>query len=117
SRRIPMLAEAINSTRTEVIAAVKQASAVTGSDFHYLLGTAMRESHLQPQAKAGASSASGLFQFTEQTWLGMVKEHGPQFGLNSYAAAITKDENGRYRVNDLADRQAILALRNDPKTS
>ena len=112
-----MLAEAIDSTRTEVLTALKQASAATGSDFQYLLGTAMRESGLRPQAKAGTSSASGLFQFTQQTWLGMVKQHGAQFGLASHAAAISRDGDGHYHVNDRADREAILALRNDPKTA
>src|SRR3954465_2852961 len=71
-RRMLMLAEATNSTRQDVLAAIKQASAATGSDFQYLLGTAMRESGLKPSAKAPTSSASGLFQFTQQTWLGMV---------------------------------------------
>ncbi len=112
-----MLAEATTSataTRSDVIAALHQASAATGSDFDYLLGTAMRESSLKPQAKSGSSSATGLFQFVEQTWLGMVKEHGAKYGLGSYANAITKGANGRYQADNAADRQAILALRNDP---
>lgn len=112
-----MLAEATSSTRPEVLAALKQASAATGSDFQYLLGTAMRESGLKPTAKAATSSASGLFQFTQQTWLGMIKQHGAKYGLGSCAAAITRDSDGRYHVNDRADRTAILALRNDPKTA
>ncbi len=70
-----MSAEAVNpaSERATVIAALQRASAATGSDFHYLLGTAMRESSLKPQAQAGRSSAVGLFQFVEQTWLRLVK--------------------------------------------
>ncbi|HLV85239.1 MAG TPA: transglycosylase SLT domain-containing protein [Devosia sp.] len=40
-----------------------------GVDFDYLLQTAMRESSLNPQAKAQTSSAVGLFQFLESTWL------------------------------------------------
>ena len=44
-----MLAEAAEATtdRSEIIAALQQASDGTGSDFHYLLGTAMRE--MQPE--------------------------------------------------------------------
>lgn len=112
-----MLAEAANATtnRTDVLAAIQQASAATGSDFHYLLDTAMRESSLNPQAKSDSSSASGLFQFVGQTWLGMVKQHGAQFGLGSYAGAISQDADGRYKVDNAADRSAILSLRNDPK--
>jgi hypothetical protein len=112
-----MLAEATTSTRSDVLAALKQASAATGSDFEYLLSTATRESNLRPDAKAGTSSACGLFQFTQQTWLGMIKQHGGQHGLGSFADAIRQDSDGQYRVADKADRQTILALRNDPKIS
>src|ERR1700744_3670579 len=114
-----MLAEAANvpSNRSQVLAAIQQASTVTGSDFHYMLDTAMRESSLDPQAKSGTSSASGLYQFTGQTWLGMIKQHGARYGLGSYASAISQDSDGHYRVDNPADRSAILALRNDPKTA
>jgi hypothetical protein len=112
-----MLAEAATAAanRTDVLAAIRQASAATGSDFNYLLDTAMRESSLKPQAKSETSSASGLFQFVGQTWLGLIKQHGAQYGLGSYADAISQEPGGRYRVDNAADRQAILALRNDPK--
>jgi hypothetical protein len=114
-----MLAEAINlsSEKATVVAALQRASAATGSDFHYLLGTAMRESSLKPQAQSATSSAAGLFQFVEQTWLGVVKEFGAKHGLGSYAGAIGKGADGRFHVNNAADRQAILALRNDPQIS
>ena len=115
-----MLAEAANAaqtTRDEVIAALRRASAATGSDFSYLLGTAMRESSLKPEAKSTSSSAAGLFQFVSQTWLGMVKQFGVKHGLGSYAAAIQKGADGRYHADNAADRQAILALRNDPTVS
>ncbi len=114
-----MLAEAAAATptRSDVIAALHQASAETGSNFDYLLGTAMRESSLKPQAKSSTSSATGLFQFVDQTWLGLVKQHGAKFGLGSYAGAIQQNSDGRYETDNPADRQAILALRNDPKVS
>ena len=114
-----MLAEAAtaNSNRADVLAALKQASATTGTDFNYLLDTATRESGLKCTAKAGTSSASGLFQFVEQTWLGLVKQHGNQYGLGSYSNEIGQGPDGRYHVENAADRQAILALRNDPKTA
>jgi hypothetical protein len=112
-----MLAEAAqtNSDKSQVIAALKQASAQTGSDFHYLLGTAMRESGLKTQAQASTSSACGLFQFTGQTWLGLIKENGAKYGLGTCANAISKDGDGQFSVDSSADRQAILALRKDPK--
>ena len=99
-----------------VVAALKSAAAATGSDFHYLLGTAMRESSLKPTAQSSTSSAAGLFQFIDQTWLGLVKEHGGQHGLGNYAAAISKDSNGRYQV-DAGAKASILALRKNPETA
>lgn len=114
-----MLAEATNaaSNRADVLAALKQASAATGTDFNYLLDTATRESGLKSSAKASTSSASGLFQFVEQTWYGMVKQHGAQYGLGSYASQISQGADGRYHVDNASDRSAILALRNDPKVA
>jgi len=108
-------AAAVN--RPQIVAALQQAAAATGSDFHYLLSTAMRESGLKPQAQSSTSSASGLFQFVDQTWLGLVKKYGAQEGLGNAANAITADGTGHYRVADNADRQAILALRNNPQVA
>jgi hypothetical protein len=97
-----------------VVDALRKAADATGSDFHYLLGTAMRESSLKPNAQSSSSSATGLFQFIDQTWLGLVKEHGAQHGLGDYAAAITKQSDGRYRA-DADSKQTILALRKNPE--
>jgi len=97
-----------------VVDALRKAADATGSDFHYLLGTAMRESSLKPNAQSSSSSATGLFQFIDQTWLGLVKEHGAQHGLGNYAASITRQSDGRYRA-DADLKQTILALRKDPE--
>ena len=107
---------ALNST-LDPKQAIAQASARTGVDFDYLLKTAQRESSLDSSAKARTSSAAGLFQFIEQTWLGMVKNHGAKYGLETEAAAITQDANGRYQVADAGTKSAILALRHDAETS
>lgn len=112
-----MLTEVSTATKDQVIAVLHQASAATGSDFEFLLGTAMRESGLKSQAKSTTSTASGLFQFVEQTWLGLVKQTGAKYGLGSYAGAISCSGNGRYSVASASDRQAILALRNDPRVA
>ena len=100
-----------------IVAALKNAAAATGSDFHYLLGTAMRESSLRANAQSSTSSAAGLFQFIDQTWLGLVKTHGAKYGLGSLAGAINASSDGRYHAASDADRQAILALKKDPQVS
>src|SRR5471032_3387602 len=64
-----------------------------------------------------SSSARGLFQFIDQTWLGTVKEAGAQLGYGNYANAITKSSGGTYSVSDPAARSAILKLRDDPAAS
>ena len=112
-----MLADVAKAAANSVVQALQKASAATGVDFNYLLGTAMRESGLKTDAKAANSSASGLFQFVEGTWMGLVKDHGAKYGLGSMANAIEKGDDGRYRAKDPNDRSAILRLRNDPQIS
>ena len=56
--------------------AIANASQSTGIDFNYLLGQAKLESGLRADAKAGTSSATGLYQFVDQSWLRVVKAHG-----------------------------------------
>ena len=84
-------------------------------DFDYLLQTAIRESSLDPEAKAPSSSAVGLFQFLESTWLQVMKEQGPRLGYQHYADAISVDGDGDYVVRNKALRKEILALRENPQ--
>lgn len=71
-----------------VIGALQQAAQATGVDFSYLLANARAESGLNPAARASTSSASGLFQFTDATWLAMVQRHGAKHGLGWAADAL-----------------------------
>ncbi len=95
----------------KIASSIQNASAKTGVDFSYLLQQAKVESNFRPDAKAKTSSATGLYQFIESTWLSMVKDHGAKYGLGAYASKISDDG----RVASSSDRQAILALRKDPK--
>ena len=103
-----------STIQPDVLASIQKASANTGMDFSYLMAQASRESSFDPSAKASTSSATGLYQFVEQSWLGVVKEHGAEHGMGWAADAITRNASGRYVVRDPAARQAILGLRNDP---
>src|SRR6202158_3030076 len=104
----------IDPSRTRIAGAIKQAASSTGASFEYLLATAKMESNFDPKAGASTSSARGLFQFIDQTWLGTVKEAGPQLGYGKYADAITKSPSRSYSVSDPAARSAIMKLRDDP---
>jgi hypothetical protein len=108
-----MRADAINSA-SGVTGAIRQAARQTGANFEYLLATAKIESNFNPAAMAPTSSAGGLYQFIEQTWLSTLKQAGPALGYGNYADAITRLPSGRYAVADPGMRTAIMRLRKDP---
>jgi hypothetical protein len=104
----------VDPSRLRIAGAIKQAASTTGTSFEYLLATAKMESDFNPKAGASTSSAHGLYQFIDQTWLGTVKEAGTQFGYGKYADAITRSPSGSYSVSNPAARTAIMKLRDDP---
>ena len=86
------------AAQSGVGAAIQQAAARTGVDFSYLLGQAKIESGFNPNARARTSSATGLFQFIDQTWLATVHEHGAEHGLGWAAAAIRRGASATSRI-------------------
>jgi hypothetical protein len=105
------------SAAPQITGAIRQAAQSTGISFEYLLTTAQIESNLNPSAQASTSSAKGLYQFIDQTWLGTMKQDGAALGLGRYADAIERTSSGHYEVSDPIMRAAILRLRNDPQAS
>lgn len=103
--------------QNSVVAAIQGASARTGVDFAYLVEKAGVESNFDPSIKSSTSSATGLYQFVDQTWLDMVATHGQKHGLSNYAAMIDRKPSGRLEVHDAKMKQKILDLRKDPKTA
>lgn len=91
-----------------VHAAIRRGADATGVDFSLLVETARRESALNPNAKASTSSATGLFQFIDSTWLDMVRRHGAEHGLGAEATALQNGANAQ-------TRRDILALRSNPE--
>jgi hypothetical protein len=110
-----MLLDSLLNSGERVTAAIRSASQQTGISFDYLLKTAQRESALNPTAQASTSSARGLFQFIDTTWLATVKEDGAAFGLSQYANQIEKTGDGQYVVRDPSARAEILKLRDNPE--
>lgn len=90
---------------------VGRAAAATGADFGFLLETAQRESGLRPGAQAKTSSAAGLFQFIESTWMELLARHGAKHGFPEAAA------QARSAGLSATDRDRLLALRADPDLS
>ena len=104
----------VESIRGVVEAAIQRASSATGVDFGFLMGAAKRESGYNPNAKAKTSTAAGLFQFVDQTWLATLKRHGAKYGYARYAGLIEQGANGRYYVPGHEARAAVMDLRLDP---
>lgn len=86
-----------------VRAAIARAAQASGVDFSYLLAQARMESGLDPAARAATSSASGLYQFTNATWMQTLARHGAEAGLPW--------------VTDPSRRAEAMALRFDPEVS
>ncbi len=105
------------STDGGVRLALREASARTGTSFDYLLNTAQRESNFDSTAQARGSSARGMFQFIESTWLATVRDAGAALGYADYAEKISTDGSGRPTVADAATKQEILKLRDDPQAA
>lgn len=94
-----ILGNILRGASREVVSAIQGASAKTGVDFAYLVQQAKAESSFNPAAKAKTSSASGLYQFIESTWMDMVQKHGEKYGINVSASS----------------RKELLDLRHDPE--
>src|SRR5271156_6787395 len=98
----------VQSIRGVVEAAIQRASTATGVDFGFLMGAARRESGYNPNARARTSSATGLFQFTEQTWLAALKQHGAKYGYARYVDLIQQGANGRLFVSGGQARTTVM---------
>lgn len=99
----------------ELLQTLRQASRSTGVDFGFLVSQAAQESGFRTDAQATTSSARGLFQFIESTWLEMVRDHGSKYGIGELAGQIGRGSDGKPRVADPDARREILALRDDPR--
>lgn len=83
--------------------AIDNASSAGGVSRDYMTALAQRESNFNPTAKAGTSTATGLYQFTERTWLNTLAKHGAELGMPDAAQRVQQSPS------------AVLALRNDPQ--
>lgn len=102
---------ALGEQKQALKANLRSVSRQEGVNYDYMIKTAQRESSLNPKAKAKTSSAAGLFQFTEQTWLKMIKDHGHEFGLHREAAQIAKEPSGRLSIRHPKAEKHVLNLR------
>ncbi|BDV34176.1 transglycosylase SLT domain-containing protein [Methylocystis iwaonis] len=99
-----------------IVERVVKAANQTEMDPALLMAIADKESAFSTTAKARTSSASGLFQFVEKTWLQAVKNFGHLYGREEEANAIADGADAIGRVAP-QQRAKILGLRNDPYLS
>lgn len=92
------LATLVDKAGAKITHAIQSASAKTGVDFSYLLQQAQIESSFKADAKASTSSATGLYQFIDKTWLSMVDKYGDKHG-----------------ITDVSNKKEVLALRKNPE--
>jgi len=126
SRADPMAPEMGNPDETLVFGPMKvsrwlaetvvRAAEVTGVDPAYLMALADKESSLLPANKAPTSTAEGLFQFLESTWLEVLRRYGAKHGYSGAVEAISLVQ-GRAVVADEKQRAWVLSLRRDPYLS
>jgi hypothetical protein len=105
-----------------IVAAIRLSSVRTGVNFSYLMKLAATESNFEPASESATSSATGMYQFTHDTWLNAIKMHGAKYGLVAdYAAnieySVTQYGNQRPMVRDKSIYQHLLALRKNPRIS
>jgi hypothetical protein len=101
-----------------VLAALTTAAARTRTEPALLAAMAARESRFDPLARNDQSSARGLMQFTEATWLEAVRDHGAAHGLAGEAALLRTDpQTGAISAPNPRVRERILDLRFNPRLS
>src|SRR6185312_14321309 len=110
----PALSRAVDPT---VLRSIRHASQSTSADFGLLMAQAERESGFRADAKSSTSSAAGLFQFVDSTWLDMVHRFGDKYGVGDLAQQISQTGSGKLTVANASTKQKILDLRQDPAIS
>ena len=100
--------------RRHLVQKIVRAAQAVQTDPVLLMAVADKESSFITEVQAKTSSATGLFQFIERTWLGVVRDFGGKYGLAQDAALVVAGDNGKPTVTDAAERARILELRRDP---
>jgi hypothetical protein len=101
-----------------VLATLNHAAQRAGTEPALLVAMAWRESRLDPLASNPRSSARGLMQFIEATWLETIRDHGAAHGLAREAASLSTDRRtGAISAPGGRELQRLLDLRFDPHLS
>jgi hypothetical protein len=101
-----------------ILITLSHAAQRAGAEPALLAAMAWRESRLDPLASNSRSSARGLMQFTEATWLEAIRDHGAAHGLAGEARGLSTDRRtGRISAPNARELGRLLDLRFDPHLS
>ena len=103
--------------RRHLVQTIVRAAQAVQTDPVLLMAVADKESSFVTAVQAKTSSATGLYQFIERTWLGVVRDFGAKYGLEKEAGLIASDANDRPVITDPAERARVLEMRRDPYLS
>jgi hypothetical protein len=115
--RLSLRPSVVKASPEVVEDALQRAAQATGLGAGVLRRIAERESRLDSTAGNPLSSARGLMQFTRDTWLEVVRDFGPRYGLHQQAESLITDRNGNIGARNWRELQGILRLREDPHLS
>lgn len=107
----------IGQLNPDTVWAMQLASKRTDVSLTYLVNTAHLEANLDPSVKSRTSSATGLYQFIDQTWLKTLHTYGAQYGWAGYQNEISCENSGYCSIKAIEQRPQILNLRYDAMTS
>ncbi len=103
--------------RRHLVQTIVRAAQTVQTDPVLLMAVADKESSFITAVQAKTSSATGLYQFIERTWLGVLRDFGSKYGLAQEAGLVVNDANDKPSVADPAERARILEMRRDPYLS
>lgn len=103
--------------RRHLVQTIVKAAQAVQTDPVLLMAVADKESSFITAVQAKTSSATGLYQFIERTWLGVIRDFGGKHGLAQEAALVTNDANDKPVITDPAERARVLDMRRDPYLS
>src|SRR5260370_8859879 len=101
----------------DVRRAISGAARSVGVDAGYMAAVAARESAFDPTARADGTTAAGLYQFTADTWLRVVKGFGDRHGLADEAQQIPVGRDGGGSLPVPPPPSNLSARRADPPPS
>ena len=97
--------------------AIELASRRTGVSREYLITTAYMEANFDARAHSATSSAAGMYQIIDSTWLQLMAQHGHDYGWAGYAEQIACTSAGRCKYKGADGLTRVMDLRYDSMTA